>query len=46
MNLLRTERTYATYENALKALDATLTRFGTPMGQVRYLIAARTFRWQ
>jgi hypothetical protein len=40
MNLLQTTRTYATYDNAVKALAQTCARCGTSLDNVRYLIAS------
>jgi hypothetical protein len=39
MNLLTTDRTYATRENAIKALDAACKKIGATIDQIRFVIA-------
>jgi hypothetical protein len=39
MNLIRTDKTYATFANAEKALAQTLAKAGTTLAEVRYIIA-------
>ena len=39
MNLLKTDRTYATYANALKALETACVKIGTKLEEVRFVIA-------
>ena len=39
MNILRTDRTYATVTNARKALEAAVEKIGARMDAIRYVIA-------
>lgn len=39
MDLLRTDRTYKTRANAVKALETACTKLGCPFDSVRYVIA-------
>ena len=39
MNLLTTDRTYATRENAIKALAAACKKIGATIDQIRFVIA-------
>ena len=41
MNLLRTERTYLTQDNALKALQRACTKYEIDISRLRYLIAVK-----
>ena len=41
MNILRTDRTYKTYDNALAALRRGCAKLGVDFDSVRYVIAAR-----
>ena len=41
MNLLRTDRTYATQDNAVKALQRACTKHAIAISSLRYLIAVK-----
>ena len=40
MNLLRTDRTYSSHKNAVKALETACTKLGITIDEIRYVIAA------
>jgi hypothetical protein len=43
MNILKTDRTYATAANAVKALVIACTKIGKDIADVRYVIAVNEF---